>query len=243
MDVITRSCPRCNAPLDVEPHQSSLDCRYCGCAIEVTREGSDRDYRLTERPGSKERRVVPRPESVKVDETGGGLTISWRWFTPILLFLIFFCIGWNAFLLVWYGIAASFGGMAPWPFRLLMFVFPLAHVAVGIGLTYFVVAGLFNTTCVQVDRGTLSVTHGPIPWKQPPTIPTDSIEQIYVERSLHQSENRTSYGYQVNVLQKDGTKSVLLKRLTDSDKALFVSDRLQRHLDIASTPVAGEYTG
>lgn len=242
MDVITRNCPRCNAPLDIEPQQTRLECRYCGCAVEVVR-GGGQSVELAERPQAAHDRIVPCPDSVHIDEQGGGLTIWWRWFQPVLIFLVFFCLAWNAFLLVWYGMAVGFGGFAPWPVRLLMFVFPLAHVAVGVGLSYFTLAGLLNTTRITCDAGMLQVTHGPIPWKQPQPTLVDDIDQIYVTQTAHNSDNGRSFGYTLNLLDRDGNKTELVKRLTDSDKALCVADRLRRHLNIEHRPVAGEFTG
>lgn len=243
LEVVTLNCPRCNAPLDVEPGKKSFACQYCGCALEVVREGSDREYRLEERLEPVERRVVPCPQSLKIEEWGGGLTIWWRWFSPALIFMAFFCIAWDSFLLVWYGMAFAGGGMAPWPFQLLMFVFPLAHVAVGVGLTYVTLAGFLNSTRVKIDAGTLSVTHGPIPWKSPPAVLTDDLEHIYVTQSTQKSDEGRSLGYAVHVLQRGGSTVELLKHLTDADKALCIADRLRRHLDLESRPVAGEYTG
>ena len=46
-----------------------------------------------------------------------------------------------------------------------VFVFPLVHVAVGVGLTYSVLATLFNRTEVELTADSLRVRHGPIPWK------------------------------------------------------------------------------
>jgi hypothetical protein len=241
LDVITLNCPRCNAPLDVGPQQTRLDCGYCGCAVEVVRRNG-RQVELSERVPAKSR-LVPCPASLHVDEQGGGLTIWWRWFQPMLIFLVFFCLAWNSFLFVWYSIAVGFGGMAPWPLRLLMLVFPLGHVAVGVGLSYFTLAGLFNRTRVSINGGTLSVWHGPVPWKQPPPLPVDHIDDVYVTRTSEQSENDRGFGYAVNVLVTDGGQIELIKRLTDRDKALCIADRLRRHLNIEHRPVPGEFTG
>lgn len=243
MDVITRNCPRCNAPLEVELAQSSLECGYCGCAVEVVRHGRAADVHLEERT-QPARRAVPCPESLQFEEQGGGLTICWRWFSPVMIFLAFFCLIWDSSLLVWYGMAAGFGGFAPGPVRLLMFLFPLVHVAVGAGLTYFTIAGFLNTTRITIDGGTLRVTHAPLPWKQPPPLPVDDIDRAYVTQSTHNSsEGRTSNGYAVNVLDRNGRKTVLVNRMTDSDKALCIADRIRRHLNLDEAPVAGEYTG
>lgn len=251
MDVITRDCPKCAAPLDVETGQRRLNCRYCGSALELVREGSDRDYHLEERPEASEPAIVPCPESLTVEEYGGTLTMSWRWFHPSLFFLLFFCIAWDAFLIVWYTLAfGDVGLQAPGPFRLLMFVFPIAHVAVGVGLTYFVVAGFLNTTKVVTDGNMLRVTHGPIPWKQPTPIPVDDVDQIYVKQAAFKKgnppgihEHTPGIGYTLNALNRNGSQTVLLKRLTDSDRALYIANRLREHLGIERQTVSGEYTG
>jgi hypothetical protein len=242
LDVITRNCPRCNAPLDIEPQQTRLECRYCGCAVEVVRR-SGQEVELAERGRPLEQSIVPCPDDLHVEEQGDRLTIWWRWFQPSLILLIFFCVAWNAFLLVWYGMAVGFGGIAPWPVRLLMFVFPLAHVAVGVGLSYFTLAGLLNTTRIVIDSGSLVLRHGPIPWKQPEPALVDDIDQIYVTQTANNSDDGRSFGYTLNLLDRNGNRIELVKRLTDSDKALCVADRLRRHLNIERRSVAGEFTG
>ena len=34
-----------------------------------------------------------------------GLTLGWRWFTPLSIFLAIFCVGWDGFLVLWYSVA------------------------------------------------------------------------------------------------------------------------------------------
>src|SRR5262245_34370871 len=64
------------------------------------------------------------------------VTIEWRWFRPAQhLFALLFAVCWDAFLVFWYTTAAVSGG--PW----LVFVFPLIHVAVGVGITYGALSG------------------------------------------------------------------------------------------------------
>lgn len=242
MDVITRNCPRCSAPLEIGPEQTWLECPYCGCTAEVVRRSGQR-VELTEQAPPNPPRAVPCPAGLQIEERGTGLHIWWRWFHPMLIFLGFFCLAWNAFLLVWYGIAVGIGGMAPWPVRVLMFVFPLAHVAVGVGLSYFTLAGLLNRTRITVEAGTLSVRHGPIPWKQPPTLFVDDVEDFYVTRGGEQSDGKSGAGYGLHAIDRDGGRVDLIRRLTDGEIALCVAERLRRQLKLEHRPVPGEYTG
>jgi hypothetical protein len=38
---------------------------------------------------------------------------SWRWFTPSVIFLVFFCIAWDSFLIFWYSMAFN-SKHVPW---------------------------------------------------------------------------------------------------------------------------------
>jgi len=59
---------------------------------------------------------------------------------------------------MWYYIGFATG--AP----LLMFLFPLLHVAVGIGTMYSALTKLINKTIIDVYFGQLNIVHKPIPW-------------------------------------------------------------------------------
>lgn len=78
----------------------------------------------------------------------------------MFIFLAFFCLAWNAFLVV--GLSES---QEETPMLWLFLLFPIVHVAVGVGLTYYTLAGFLNFTEVTVRGGTLTVRQGPLPWK------------------------------------------------------------------------------
>ena len=63
---------------------------------------------------------------------------------------------------------------APW----IMKVFPIAHVAVGVGLTYYTVAGFVNSTVLRVSEGQLAVRQGPFPWPGNRTLHTSDLDQL-----------------------------------------------------------------
>ena len=86
---------------------------------------------------------VPIPERFKVVRSANELIVSWRWWKAQFVFLLFFCIAWDAFLLFWYFGAPSGGG-------LIFKIFPIAHVAVGVGLSYYVLTGFVNHTTIAV---------------------------------------------------------------------------------------------
>ena len=161
--------------------------------------------------------------------------ITRRWFSCVFIFLAFFCVFWDGFLVFWYSIA--FGAGAP----LIAKLFPILHLALGIGLTYFTLAGFVNRTTIEVASDELTIQHGPLPWFGNHRLPVDQLEQLYSRQVVNQGKNgRISYSYKVNAVTREGKKITLLSGLTESDQALFVEQQLEQHLGIKDRPVPGE---
>lgn len=225
------SCPACGAPLraeDADVARRALRCAFCGAWASA--------------PGGAPRLAAPRPpvdrpRSIRVEPTAFGVRIVRRWFSPVYLFLGFFCLVWNGILAAFYGIALG-GGV---PFFAL--VFPVIHVAVGLGLAYVTLCGFLNRTVVEVGRGdVLSVRHGPLPWRGAVTLDATEVAQVYVteKRTQHKGGGASSL-FAVNARTRDGRRVVLVRGLlADLDHALFLEQELERHLRIADRPVPGE---
>jgi hypothetical protein len=213
-------CPSCGAGIP----DDALRCEFCG--------------RPVNRGAASPRGVAARPSKFHVEDDGALLRISWRWFSPVVFFLLPFAIAWNAFLVGWYGMATGDMGPSPFFFRLIFLVFPLGHVAVGVGLAYFVLALIFNRSEVLVDRGVLSVKHGPIPWSGA-TVNSDDIEQIFCKQTGRGgSDAQPSFSVQARL--KDGSVRSLLSHVTSSEEALYLEQAIERHLRIRDVPVSGE---
>ena len=247
-------CGQCGAPFraaDLHLDRGIAVCSACGGVqrlpgpiTSVT--SNDSKTTVKQKPSAD----VPVPDRFTVEDDGRELTIRFGWFQWILFFLLFFAIAWDSFLVGWYWMLTSgpFGGNdgMPGPFKLIFFLFPIAHVAVGVGLTYFVLAGFFNSTVIRVADGMLSVRHGPLPWRGNLDLPTDGIEQIYCQNKLCTSRDEdghasTSRHYEVHAVI-DGQKTKLLSGLHEADHALFVEQRLERFLGIKDQAVPGEMT-
>jgi hypothetical protein len=156
-----------------------------------------------------------------------------------LFFLLFFCIAWDAFLIFWYSMAL--GGVGPpGGFGLLFIIFPFAHVAVGVGLTYLVIAGFLNRTTITVAHGELAVRHLPVPWAGNHTLPVSDIAQLYCGKSENPRQSSGVGVRSVSALLKDGRKITLVSFLHDADEARFIESKLESHLGIADLPVEGE---
>lgn len=224
-------CPACGSALaakDLDPARSLAKCAHCGALMSLAPPAA-------EPGGPRARAEVPLPPSLRMTEVPDGLEIRRRWFTPAVLFLVFFCVAWDGFLVFWYGIAFKTG--AP----LIMSLFPLIHVAVGVGLTYSTVATLFNTTRIRLTWSELSIAHFPVPWPGNRSIPREEIDQLYCRRVVSRNnDNGPTTRYELWMAAKDGQARKLLGAGLDEQQALFVEQQIERALGIPDRPIAGE---
>ncbi len=147
----------------------------------------------------------------------------------MLFFLIPFTIAWDAFLLFWYSMAA--GGNAPW----IVIVVPIAHVAAGIGLTYFVFASLLNTTRITVGPRALEVRHGPLPWRGNAVYERSQIEQLFCKRKERRGKNGAHVSYELRLALRDARAVKLVSNGLEESRCSTWSS--------ASSPPSGSRIG
>ncbi|MBI5548477.1 MAG: hypothetical protein HY901_31735 [Deltaproteobacteria bacterium] len=228
-------CKRCSLNIHAEDVHADLGiakCRACHAVMDLlSREPAGGP---PERPAS--RAEVAIPKRFKVEQQGSTLSIEWRWFTLAAIFLIFFCCFWDGFLVLWYGLSFS-SGEAP----AMMLLFPLIHVAIGAGLSWYTLALLINRTRLEVGSGMLRVRHSPLPWPGNRELSATSIEQLYCVEVVHRGKNGTSYTYDLMAVLRTGTKPLkLIGRLEKPEQALFLEQRIESFLGIEDRPVSGE---
>jgi DNA-directed RNA polymerase subunit RPC12/RpoP len=231
MELAEMSCTRCGAPIaheDIDLDLAMARCAHCGTVFKIKEPALPPDV-----PPMRERPAVPLPKNVEVKQEGDGLVISYRWFTPAFIFMIFFAVFWNGFMVVWHGISLASGA---W----FMSLFGLLHTAVGIGVGYYTLAGLVNRTVVHVELGTLSITHTPLPWFGSKRVAVDDIRQVYCKEKISRSKNGTSVTYEVHAVLENAAKEALMKRLQEPEQALYVEQQIEKYLGIEDRPVAGE---
>ncbi|MEL7496824.1 MAG: hypothetical protein AAFN77_04395 [Planctomycetota bacterium] len=172
-----------------------------------------------------------QPSGLHLEEDVNGVFIWFRWFTPGIIFLTFFCIAWDSFLVFWY--AAALGGIGQGqPIVWLMVLFPIVHVAVGVSLTYSVLCGYLNRTRIKVDHFEIRVWHGPLPWFGNVQIRCDEIKEIEVISSI--SNGQSNFGnYTIAAHHVDGRQVKLLKNVT-FDRAEFITWHLSQSLNVPS---------
>ena len=123
---------------------------------------------------------------------------------------------------------------------LMALLFPLLHVSVGVGLTYYVIAGFLNRTEVRATRGELSVSHGPVPWPGNKSVAAHAVEQLYCQAKVRHTKNGTRTAYRVEMALRNGEKETLVKGLDDPDEALFLEQKIEERLRIEDRPMPGE---
>jgi hypothetical protein len=176
---------------------------------------------------------LPLPKRITLEKTGSQLIIKRRWFSLSNVFLTFFVVFWDTFMIVWFSISIATGA---WP----MAAFGSLHAGVGIWLTYRVLANYLNTTEVVVDNRQVSVRHYPLPWPGNKVIPASTIEQLYCKSVIHRGKNSVSYSYEVHTILSDKTHTKFIGGLEESEQALYIEQEIEDFLRIENTPVRGE---
>lgn len=237
---IALMCPNCDAPLNTPPGRDQFFCQYCGTSVAVPATDSSEDTGDASTRAPKP--AVAIPNKLRIEDLGSELIISWRWFTWAVLFLIPFCIAWNSFLIGWYSMLGGIGDDGPpLGFRLIFYVFPIGHVAVGVGLFYFCLVSLFNRTTVRVGRGELCVAHGPFYWPGRLRIPVDNIKQLYcTHKKRTDSDGDTTHQYTLTAQLGSG-RAVKLVPNSELEVIQAVEQLVEKYLGIVDGPVRGEH--
>ena len=250
------ACPACGGKANLSTDTRSATCDYCGSQLilddrfavkrtppapvegpfppdaQRTFGGTSGQRELVE--GQRERPIAPRVPGISINTTPEGVEIARRWFHPRYIFMGVFCLFWDGFLLFWYGGGLASGAPA------VFFLFPLIHVAVGVGLTYSTLAGFINTTYINLTRESVNIQHAPLPYPGSKTIPAGELRQLYTQQVSRRTKNGTSISYALSAVSRDGQKLDLLKDLDSPEASLFIEQQVEQYYHIDDQPVAGE---
>lgn len=223
-------CPSCHVPVaaeDVALETGLAKCRTCNSVFRFD------DLPELARSLVRPRPRVEKPNSLVTWDDGYGLTLQYRWFSPKFVFMAFFCLFWDGFLLFWYLMAFGSG-------NLLMLLFPLIHVAAGIGITYWTLAGFLNTTTVAIDGNRLRVSHHPLPWGRAVEMQLFEVKQLFCEEKISRGKNGPSYTYSLVALLATGERRKLVSGLDTPEIPLYLEQHAEEWLEIRDEPVTGE---
>jgi hypothetical protein len=166
----------------------------------------------------------PIPEGLKRETRMNSIVIGRGWRTGQLGFLLIFTIAWDSFLVFWYATAFSQKEIV-W----LSVVFPIGHIAVGIGLTYYCIASLFNVTELEISPQAVRVTTKPVPWhKEMVYAPADIRDVVWHERG----SRGYSTTFDVSVVTAANEEKRLIKSLPRYEQARFYVRELKSLLGL-----------
>lgn len=237
------ACATTLRPQDMSLETMAARCPGCGALVDLrgvlpdaapARQEESQPV-LGQRPAlTQDALPMPLPRGLHVEDRGSELVLVRRWFSWVYIFLAFFSVVWNGFLVFWYVIA--FSADAPLAFKL----FPLLHVTVGAFISYLTLAGFVNRTTMVVERDHLTVRHGPLPWRGNVDVSIGSLEQLYCTEKISHGRNGTTVRYGVEAVLRDGRNLKVVTGLDERDQALYIEERMERHLGIVDRRVRSE---
>ncbi|MCP4752358.1 MAG: hypothetical protein GY866_15805 [Proteobacteria bacterium] len=184
--------------------------------------------------GKYRRDKIGLPGSIKLRKEDGSLKIEYRWLSSQLMYLTPFCLAWDALPVIWY-VRTSMLESNPG-----MLLYLIVHLLVGIGLTYYCLAGFLNKTTVSVADGNLQVRDTPLTFLRNMAIPNDQLDQLYAMEKVHRGRKISWSSYEVHAITKPGRIVRLVAGLNNSEQALYIEQVVEDHLGILDRPVEGE---
>ncbi len=179
------------------------------------------------------RAQIELPKGIDIDTSSSELHIKRKWFGLTAIGLTIFCVFWDGFMVVWFGIAISQG---EW----LMAAFGSIHGLVGIGITYVCIAMYVNTTTIHVAWSELTIRHAPLPWRGNRTLNPRDIQQFFVKERIHRNKNGTRSTYELHALSQSGDDHKLVTGLSSSQQALYLEQQIESYLRLRDVPIEGE---
>ncbi len=181
-------------------------------------------------------KILPIPEGLQLEENSQGITISYRWYSHVVWFLIFFAFIWNGFLVGWM--------LADTPFFFKMFA--SIHVAVGIGLVWYIVCLFLNTTIIKITKHEITISHAPIPlpiYAKSMQLSRFDIAQVYVAQVSTTNKGNTTYSFELRAISSKNISKKLSINCDNYEKAIFYKRKIEQVMRIEPQPIEGEYLG
>jgi hypothetical protein len=225
------ACPACRAvvaPADINIAAMSAVCRACGEVFALPLGAVMAAAAVPQPPGDAE-----RPRRVKVEDTGVGMRLWWRWWEWQYLFIGVFAVFWNGIVICWYaGVLGCFGSgghPAPTP----MLLIPIVHVAVGAWLAYSVLTAILNRTVIELDARRLTARVQPLPWwRGTCSLERERIRRIRIARKESQSSGRITVTHGLVAELEGGGRQPISRRFVDREHAAFVARLLASALRV-----------
>ena len=150
--------------------------------------------------------------------------------------LTLFCVIWDGFLVFWYMGAMQAEGTLP----LMHVLFPIGHVVVGVGITYFTIACYLNKTDIIISPMQLVVRIQPMKWPGEGRYYISDIKQLYTYKKVRKTKNGTSITYEVRFIDKHDNQKTLVKGLQTKEQGLYIEKEIENVIGLEDQAVPGE---
>ena len=230
------NCHVCRTPFppeDLSQSQGIAFCRRCQTLIRLDRHQPGAPRHPVAAAGFRPQ--VALPVGWDIQPTTQELRIVYHWFSATSFLLLFLCLFWFGFLVMWLTRAHQLPPAGPG-----LWFLSLLQIGIGLFLSYITLAGFLNTTTITVKQGHLTVVHAPLPWFQPPPLRTADITQLFVRRVSVGKQHSRREVYSVWAQLRQGREVKLMYGLEAPEQALFVEQQLEAFLGITDRPVPGE---
>ena len=181
----------------------------------------------------KEHMDLGLPEKLEIHQHSNYMHISRKWFGLQVIFMTVFAIIWDVVLVNFYTDIGDEAGT-------LMRLFPLIHIAVGAGITYYAVAGWFNKSNIFVSKQSIEINHKPIPWFGNKKLKSTDLKQLYAKEKVSRNNNQTTVTYEVHAILNNDRNTKLLGGLVNNEQALYIEQEIEKYLGINDAKVKGE---
>ncbi|MEM9822337.1 MAG: hypothetical protein AAF985_14740 [Bacteroidota bacterium] len=227
-------CPNCQSTIhseDINLEKLIAKCHDCHAVFAFEEKlNMERAFRRPE---------IFLPKGMEILKLRSELEIQVSWRSSLQTGLVFFTIFWNIIVLP-FAIFAILSG------QIVMLLGLSLHLLVGIGMLYYIITTIFNTTFITASPRRLHIEHRPlrVPFYPDRDIEVMDIEQIYVDKYKRSETNgRPDYAYSVEAILKNQQHVRLVKGLQYPDQALYIEQEVERFLEIKDRPVTEEWEG
>ncbi|MCA9050430.1 MAG: hypothetical protein KDA89_16955, partial [Planctomycetaceae bacterium] len=137
---------------------------------------------------------------------------------------------------------ALFGPPQADGFSWIMVLFPIGHVAVGVCLTYYTLAGLLNKTEILITSDAVYVRHRPIPWRGNRVVLRESVLEVELENTGVTSSGFSVQSQQaISIHRGDGQQLVLLSGIPQR-QAQYIAWHLADTLQVPLIRNGGQFS-
>ncbi|MCE8426296.1 MAG: hypothetical protein J5U17_11035 [Candidatus Methanoperedens sp.] len=226
MEIYCKICKSKIPASNIDSNRLIAKCDRCNSVIEFKDEVS----KTLKIPKIGE---IKLPKKITIDTDKFGLNITIRWFRYLYLFLAFFVVFLDVFIIRdvmrnrEYFMSGNYN--------------TALSVLIGIFLTYLLLIGLINKTYIMVNPQSLIIKQGPIPGWGNKNLNTGELKQFYSKKEeSHYEDGTTSYSYELHAITRSGKDIKLLSSLENTEQLLFIEQEIEKFLGIKDENVEGE---